>query len=217
MAKKFHRIAFRPVGIGERKEIAALGGAGIVDQNVEAAEMLPDGFDQRRRGAIFAQIHGLAMRRAAMPFDGGGGLAERRGVAPGQHQVAALLGQRQRNAAADAAARSGHQRDFSAQSQVHACDALQDVHGTYRPMATPGNESPKRLLLGVTDAVRSEDVAMFAPPQSRRLLFRRGGGRCPRDQSRHRQDRRQRQVASGFPQRLDQTLIRAQGANTGRR
>ena len=139
-----------------------------------------------------------------MPRGGSGGLGERRGVAPGQHQVAALLGQRQRNAAADPAARSGHQRDFSAQSQVHVRDALKDVHGTYRPMATPGNESPKRLLLDVTDAVRSEDVAMFAPPELSRHLFRRRG---PRDQSWHRQNRRQRQVASGFLQRLDQPLI----------
>jgi hypothetical protein len=38
MCKKFQCIAFRPVGIAQRKEIAPLGGAGIIDQNIEPAE-----------------------------------------------------------------------------------------------------------------------------------------------------------------------------------
>ena len=38
MGEEFQRVAVRPVGVGEREEIAALGGAGIVDQDVEAAE-----------------------------------------------------------------------------------------------------------------------------------------------------------------------------------
>ena len=39
MGEEFQRIAFLPVGVGEFEKIAALGGAGIVDQNVEAAEI----------------------------------------------------------------------------------------------------------------------------------------------------------------------------------
>ena len=37
MGEEFQRIAFGPVGVGEREEVAALGGAGIVDQDVEPA------------------------------------------------------------------------------------------------------------------------------------------------------------------------------------
>jgi len=38
MGEEFQRVAVLPIGVGERHEIAALGGAGIVDQNVETAE-----------------------------------------------------------------------------------------------------------------------------------------------------------------------------------
>ena len=37
MGEELERIAVRPVGVGEGEEIAALGGAGIVDQDVEPA------------------------------------------------------------------------------------------------------------------------------------------------------------------------------------
>ncbi len=47
------------------------------------------------------------------------GLLQRLGVAPGQHQIAALGRERQRDTAADAAARSGDQRDLAFKSQLH--------------------------------------------------------------------------------------------------
>ena len=56
MGKKFQRIAVLPVGVGELEKIAALGGAGIVDQNIEAAEIALDVIDQFLGGARFAQI-----------------------------------------------------------------------------------------------------------------------------------------------------------------
>ncbi len=42
MAEEFQRIAVFPIGVGEFEEIAALGGAGIVDQNIEPAEFALD-------------------------------------------------------------------------------------------------------------------------------------------------------------------------------
>jgi hypothetical protein len=37
MGEEFQGVAFLPVGIGEGKKIAAAGGAGIVDQDVQPA------------------------------------------------------------------------------------------------------------------------------------------------------------------------------------
>jgi hypothetical protein len=119
MGEELERIALLPVGVSQREKIAALGGAGIVDQNIEAAEALLHRFDERLWRALATQIGGLIERTAAALLDLADDLLERRLVAPGEHHVAAFLGKRERDAAADAAARSRHQRDLSGLSQVH--------------------------------------------------------------------------------------------------
>ncbi len=64
MGEEFERVAVVPVGVGELEEIAALGGAGIVDEYVEAAELALHRLDERCGRALLAQIdihdHGLA-------------------------------------------------------------------------------------------------------------------------------------------------------------
>jgi hypothetical protein len=120
MGEEFQRIAFGPVGVRKGEKIAAFGGAGIVDQDVEATEALVDGRDERGSRVLFAEVDGLVFRLAAVLFDARRHLAQRGLVASGQHHVAALLRQRERHAAPDAAARAGHQRDLSGQSKVHA-------------------------------------------------------------------------------------------------
>ena len=119
MGEEFQRVAVFPVGVGEIEEIAALGGAGIVDENVEPAELALDLFDQFCRRVLAAQVDHRDGGAAALLADGGCDLVERLLVAAGQHHVAAFGRQRQRDAAADAAARSGHQRDLALQSQLH--------------------------------------------------------------------------------------------------
>ena len=75
--------------------------------------------DELLRRALLAQIeHGDAGAAAGFA-DRVGDLIERRRIAAGQHHVAAFGRQSQRDAAADAAARSGHQRDLSLQSHFH--------------------------------------------------------------------------------------------------
>ena len=116
MGEEFQRVAVLPIGVGEIEEIAALGGAGIVDENIEAAELALDLLDQFRRRVLAAQIDCRDGGAPALLADGGGDLAERFFVAAGQHHVTAFGRQRQCDATADAAARSGHQRDLALQA-----------------------------------------------------------------------------------------------------
>ena len=119
MAEEFQRVAVRPIGVGQGEKIAALGGAGIVDQNIERAEFAAHRRDQPFRRAGLAEIErgdGRAMSRLTNRRRD---LVERRRVAAGQHHVAAFGRERERDAAADAAARSGHQRDLAFQFEVH--------------------------------------------------------------------------------------------------
>jgi hypothetical protein len=120
MGEEFQRVALLPIGVGEREEIAALGCAGIVHEDVEMAEFAPRGRDQCGRGGGIAQVERAHRGLAALAADRRRDIVERRCVAAGQQQVAAFVGKRQSDAAADAAARSGHQRDLPLQPELHA-------------------------------------------------------------------------------------------------
>ena len=113
MGEEFQRVAVFPVGVSQLEKIATFGGAGIVDQNVEAAELALRLLDQLSRRVGFAQIGDGDGDAVAVLADRRGHLFERFLVAAGQHHVAALGGERQRHTTADAAARSGHQRDLA--------------------------------------------------------------------------------------------------------
>src|SRR5262249_53547965 len=64
MGEKFKRVAVLPVGVGELEEIAALGGAGIVDEHIKTPEFAPHRLDEDCGRALLAQVdvddHGLA-------------------------------------------------------------------------------------------------------------------------------------------------------------
>src|SRR5579883_3442734 len=69
--------------------------------------------------AAGAQIAGRILRGAAELLHGGGHVVERGLVAPGEHHVTAFGGERQGDAAADAAARAGDECDLAGQSEIH--------------------------------------------------------------------------------------------------
>jgi hypothetical protein len=54
MGEELERKPVLPVGVAEREEVAALGRAGIVDQDVQSAERFPRHVDQRRGRAGIA-------------------------------------------------------------------------------------------------------------------------------------------------------------------
>ena len=120
VGEELQRVAVLPVGVGELEEAAALGGAGVVDQDVEMAELAPHRLDQRLLRALAAQVERRDRGLAALGADRRRGLVERGLVAPGQQEIAALGRKRQRDGPADAAARPGHQRDLAVQPQFHA-------------------------------------------------------------------------------------------------
>src|SRR5262249_39660133 len=65
VGEELQRKAILPVGVGELEEIAALGGAGIVDEDVEMAELAARRIDEPSRRVLRAQIerddNGLAV------------------------------------------------------------------------------------------------------------------------------------------------------------
>jgi len=124
MGEKFQRITIFPIGIGQRQEIAALGGAGIVDQNVESAEFAPHRRDQRLDCARLAQVERHHRNLASFAADRLRNVVERACVTTGEHEIAALLGESESDAAADAATRSGHERDLSLQAKLHSATPL---------------------------------------------------------------------------------------------
>ena len=56
MAEELQRVAILPIGVGQLEKIAALGGAGIVDEDVERTELALDVFDQLSGRVLLAQV-----------------------------------------------------------------------------------------------------------------------------------------------------------------
>src|SRR5215468_12001652 len=90
MREELQRIAVFPIGVGQSQEIAALGGAGIVDENVERVELALDLFDQFCGGVLLAQVDKRGAGAATALGDACGGLVERGAIAPGEHDISAL-------------------------------------------------------------------------------------------------------------------------------
>src|SRR5262249_49696027 len=98
----------------------ANGEAGIVDQNIEAAEVVDDAIDHRLDPGKVGDVGLVGFRLAA----GAGDLSDQRfGFLRGgpivDRDACAFGGEAQRDFAADAARGTAHERDLSFQAQVH--------------------------------------------------------------------------------------------------
>ncbi len=118
-AKNFSAKPSCPFGVGQLEEVAALGGAGVVDQDVEPAEFAARRLDQRLFRAFLAQVEHRDGGLAALGLDRRRDRLERRLVPPGDQEVAAFVGQRQGDALPDAAARPRDEGDLATQPQFH--------------------------------------------------------------------------------------------------
>src|SRR5262245_2904534 len=124
MGEKFKRVAAFPIGIRQHQEIAALGRTSIVDQNVESAEFAPHRLDQGPGCARVAQVERPHRDLASFAADRLRDVFERARIATGEHEVTALLSESEGDAAADATARSSHERGLSLQSELHSATLL---------------------------------------------------------------------------------------------
>ena len=115
MGEEFQIEARAPVLLAQIEEATALCRTGIVHQHVETAECARQRFDQRGRRIRRREIRGMDRRLAATRADFRCNALERFAVARGEHHVAAGRRQLDRDAAADAAARAGDQRDLAGQ------------------------------------------------------------------------------------------------------
>ena len=101
-------------GVGVLDALAAARDAGVVDQDVDVAEVARDRLHHAGVGFVVVDRAGVGARAAAQGLDGGHGLA--RGIlvlAIVDGDVGAVLRERDRDGAADAAAAAGHQGDSS--------------------------------------------------------------------------------------------------------
>ena len=102
------------IGRGERRD--RLDDAGIVDQDVEAAQPLAGIGHRALDRGIVGDIAGQRLGRAAGRDDLARHLLREVAVARQQHDRRVVAGQRPRHPFAQAAARAGHQCDFSLQA-----------------------------------------------------------------------------------------------------
>ena len=96
-----------PVVVGQLRELADLGAAGVVDEAVDAAETLDRGRDEAIRCAALGQVGGDV--ELARPV-----------VAPSRrHDVRTFGGEARRDLEADAGGRAGDETDLACETQIH--------------------------------------------------------------------------------------------------
>src|SRR4029453_4938434 len=91
MREEFQRIAVCPIGVGQFEEVAPLGCAGIVDEDVEAAEFALHRLDQRLGCAGLAQIEHADCGFSSLAADRRCHLLQRLRVTAGGQEIAAFL------------------------------------------------------------------------------------------------------------------------------
>ena len=120
VAHELELQALLPVVLGQMLDHAAGRGAGIVDHDVDAAERLVGLLDEVLGVVVLAQIggdrHDLAAGRLGDLLRGG---FERLLAPRADRDVDAFLGERERDALADAFAAAGDQRGLALELEVH--------------------------------------------------------------------------------------------------
>ena len=105
--------------VGQLQELATLGGAGIVHNDVKVSESLDRELNDALAGIGQTQIQGDGFRDSSGPADLGRGRIEQLLIAGGEHHTRPGGRQTQGDAASNPAAGSGHNRDFVLQRLGH--------------------------------------------------------------------------------------------------
>ena len=116
-AEQLQRITIRPIIIGKREEIAALGRPRAMDQNIQGAEALDSGFYRCFGGGIFAQVTGHHYTiRAAI----GSNLLHICSATRQQHQLGAITRQGAGDGSAYPAACAADKRNLARKRRGHS-------------------------------------------------------------------------------------------------
>src|SRR5581483_11533010 len=118
VAEKLQRPVLHPGFVAELEEFARTGAAGVVDQDIDAAELAAAALDHRLDRVGPGQVSRGGDDASAGV--GGGHRFLQRLLAARAHQHAGALGQqRKRDGASDAFAAAGYDRDFVLEPEIH--------------------------------------------------------------------------------------------------
>jgi hypothetical protein len=112
-AKELEREAVGEIFVGQIEELAALGGAGVVDQDVDLSESLDSEVGDPPAGVGQAQIQCNGVRGSPGATNLGCGGIEQRLVTGAQNHARPCGCQAHRDAASDAPAGAGHDRNLT--------------------------------------------------------------------------------------------------------
>ena len=119
-AEVLQRESVGKVFVGQVQELAALGGAGIVHDDVQASELAHRELDNLPAGIRRTQVRRDGFRRASGCADLGCGRVEQRLIARRQNHARARSRQFYCNRPPDTPARAGHDRNPAFQGLSHA-------------------------------------------------------------------------------------------------
>jgi hypothetical protein len=111
--EEFEREAVGEIFIGEIDELTALGGAGVIHQDVNASELADREVDDTLAGFGLPQIESNCFRGSTGGADLGHSRVEQWQVARSQNNGRTGGGQTDCDGASDPAARSGNDRDLA--------------------------------------------------------------------------------------------------------
>jgi hypothetical protein len=114
-AKEFEGEAVGPILLAQGQEIAALGGAGVVNDQIDPAESFRCRSDKTRGSLWLAQVGGMDQNISSATFNFSGEFFQPLGVARGNRDRHPFLGQAPREGQTDALARAGNHRHFAAE------------------------------------------------------------------------------------------------------
>ncbi len=170
-AAEVHGHHLVPIGLGDILRRVIGTEAGVVDEHVQAAEVVPNMVHASANGGDLAHVHLDPQHPAAGSGDLGGGLVQRRPVAAGNRDRGPGTRQGGGDAAADASTCAGDQRDLPVQREIRL------LH----PRTLPTRHGPGSIACPDVSGCEKDQAPRIG--RGRRRCFR--GARHVRERARH--------------------------------